>query len=122
VALLRILLQPILWIYVHDPRVTLTEFPLLTTVSFPALRINLLSFPRCTTLFRVQVLAGAELMKAGWEKTFFPRGFWRMPNNTALTRARHAEAKGFPISPYQVALDDMDMSKKLQEETQTQKR
>jgi hypothetical protein len=52
-------------------------------------------------------------MKAGWAATLLPAGFWNAPAYTANTRAQHAEAQGFPITPYSVALQDMDDSKRI---------
>jgi hypothetical protein len=59
------------------------------------------------------VLAGAQLMKDGWDKTLLPRGYWRLEKNTATTQTRFADAKGFPITAYEVALEDMDTGKEL---------
>jgi hypothetical protein len=67
--------------------------------------------PICTIVS--QVIAGAELMKAGWEKTLLPPGYWRLKTNTAMTLTRFAEAKGTPITAYEVALDDMDAGKEM---------
>jgi hypothetical protein len=52
-------------------------------------------------------------MKAGWAETLLPKGFWNMPAYTSAGREARAKAQGFPISPYVVALEDMDAGEKL---------
>jgi hypothetical protein len=66
-----------------------------------------------TRLISLQVTAGAVAMKAGWADTYLPRGFWNAPMYTATTRSEHADAQGFLVNPYRVALQDMDDSKRI---------
>lgn len=47
-------------------------------------------------------------MKAGWAETYLPTGFWNMSAWTASTRVAMAGARGFPVSPYASALEDLD--------------
>jgi hypothetical protein len=60
------------------------------------------------TFSHLQVLDGAQRMKAGWAQPYLPKGFWNMPAFTAGAREAEANSQGFPISAYTAAIEDMD--------------